>query len=99
MKKSKIHRDAFSGEFITEKKASKRPARSVAEPRGTRKRAGVSARFAALRDERTATVILGGLGNETQTIYVPLASLPAKAGVGDDELILCFELPKKRNGS
>ncbi len=86
MTKSKIHRDAFDGQFITAKSAKKRPARSVAEPRTGRKRPGVPAHFAALSgDVEEAVILVGG-----EKIYVPLASLPTKAGVGD-ELILRFE--------
>ena len=94
-KSSKNFRSGGSGRYVPSETALTDKPGHVAEPRVARKRPGVPARFAALRDDETATVILSG---EEQVIYVPRASLPTKAGIGDD-LVLRFELPDKKHGS
>ncbi len=88
-KSNKNFRSGGSGRYVASEIALTDKIGHVAEPRGTKKCPGVLARFAALKDKMTATVILG---TDEQVIHVPLSSVPRKAGIGDN-LVLRFECP------
>ncbi len=77
---AKRHRDAQTGEFITEKRAKRRPARTVAETVRLRGGEPIFAHVERIQDDGEVLITLCG----EQSVVVPRYHLPKALAAGAD---------------